>query len=378
MIRVLQKTATLGSGGIQKILVELQKNMDRNVVQYDYFLNLTEPDFYTDEVLSLGGKIYGRKHNVGNPVTKIIKRNVLFYKTIKENGYQIVHIDETLEMTAISVLVARLAGVKVIIAHSHNDHASEKIKWCLKYIIDPIARWVNSTFATDYFACSQIAAKWLFTERLNEKGIIKIINNGINAALYEFDPNTRKEVREKLGIENNFVIGHVGRFYKQKNHKFILDTFSDIVKQKPEARLLLIGEGELKDSIKAYAEELGISDSVIFYGLSNEVNKLLQAFDAFVFPSIFEGLGIVAVEAQAASVQTFCAEETIAKEVNITPYCHYIPLSKGHEYWAKSIIEIACSYERKSTTKIIQDANFDIVTVAKDLETFYVQKVAAL
>ena len=131
---------------------------------------------------------------------------------------------------------------------------------------------VNSTFATDYFACSQIAAKWLFTERLNEKGIIKIINNGINAALYEFDPNTRKEVREKLGIENNFVIGHVGRFYKQKNHKFILDTFSDIVKQKPEARLLLIGEGELKDSIKAYAEELGISDSVIFYGLSNEVN----------------------------------------------------------------------------------------------------------
>lgn len=185
MIRVLQKTATLGSGGIQKILVELQKNMDRNVVQYDYFLNLTEPDFYTDEVLSLGGKIYGRKHNVGNPVTKIIKRNVLFYKTIKENGYQIVHIDETLEMTAISVLVARLAGVKVIIAHSHNDHASEKIKWYLKYIIDPIARWVNSTFATDYFACSQIAAKWLFTERLNEKGIIKIINNGINAALYE-------------------------------------------------------------------------------------------------------------------------------------------------------------------------------------------------
>lgn len=378
MIRVLQKTATLGSGGIQKILVELQKNMDRSVVQYDYFLNLTEPDFYTDEVLSLGGKIYGRKHNVGNPITKIVKRNVLFYKTIKENSYKVVHIDETLEMTAISVLVARLAGVKVIIAHSHNDHASEKIKWYLKYVVVPIARWVNSTFATDYFACSQIAAKWLFTGKLNKKGKIKIINNGINAALYEFNPKTRKEIREKLGIENSFVIGHVGRFYKQKNHKFILDAFSDIVKQKPEARLLLIGEGELKDSIKAYAEELEIADTVIFYGLSNEVNKLLQAFDAFIFPSIFEGLGIVAVEAQAASLQTFCAEETIAKEVNITPYCHYIPLNKGHKYWAKNIIEMAYSYERKSTTKMIRDANFDIVTVAKALEIFYVQKVAAL
>ena len=378
MIRVLQKTATLGSGGIQKILIELQKNIDNDKVVFDYFLNLTAPDFYTEEVLRLGGKIFGRDYNTGNPIEKLGKRCVLFYKILRKYNYDIVHIDETLEMTAISILVARLAGVKVIIAHSHNDHASEKIKWYLKYIIDPIARWINSTFATDYFACSQIAAKWLFTEKLNQQEKIKIINNGINTSSYEFDPMIRKEIREKLGVENNFVIGHIGRFYKQKNHKFILEVFSDILKQKPESRLLLVGDGELKDFIKAYAKQLGIADFVIFYGVSNEVNKLLQAFDAFVFPSIFEGLGIVAVEAQAASVQTFCAEETIAKEVNITPYCHYIPLNKGHEYWAKSIIEMAYSYERRSTKKMIQEANFDIVTVAKELETFYVQKAATL
>lgn len=378
MIRVLQKTATLGAGGIQKILVDLQKNMDREVVQYDFFLNLTVPDFYTQEVLNLGGKIYGRKYNVGNPISKIFNRYILFYKIIKNNHYKIVHINETLEMTAISVLIARFAGAKVIIAHSHNDHASEKIKWYLKYIIDPIARYINSTFATDFFACSQIAAKWLFTNKLNKEEKIKIINNGIEANSYKFNPETREKVKKELKIKNNFVVGHVGRFYKQKNHRFILETFFYIVKEKPTARLLLVGEGELKESMKLYAEKLGIADKVIFYGRSNQVNKLLQAFDAFIFPSIFEGLGIVAVEAQAASVQTFCAEETIAKEVNITPYCHYLPLKSGQQFWAKHIIEMAYIYEKKSTVKMIQEAGYDIVTVAKKLEKFYVQKGVVL
>lgn len=374
MIRVLQKTATLGPGGIQKFLMNVQSNIDRSEVQYDYFLNTLEPDFFTETALSLGSKIFGRNRNVGNPFAKLWKRYRLFYKIIKSEGYSIVHIDETLEMTAISVLVAKIAGAKVIIAHSHNDHASDKIIWYKKIIINPIARFINSRVATDYFSCSENAAKWLFTKKLNDSNKVKIVNNGIQSELYEYDPKVREEYREKLGLTGNFVVGHVGRFYYQKNHKFILEAFSKIVKNEPNSKLILIGDGELRVEMEAYAQKLGIYQNVTFYGLSDEVHKLMQTFDAFIFPSVFEGLGIVAVEAQAASIQTFCAEESIPKEVNITPYCHYIPLSAGTDYWANTILEKSRTYKKESMCQVVKKANYDIVSVARMLEEFYLSR----
>ncbi|MDR7813047.1 glycosyltransferase [Lacrimispora sp.] len=374
MVRVLQKTATLGPGGIQKFLINVQSNIDNNSVQFDYFLNTLEQGFFTETALSLGSKIYGNEHNDGNPLAKLWKRYTLFYKTIKKEGYSIIHIDETLEMTAISVLVSRIAGANVIIAHSHNDHASDKIKWYNKFIINPIARVINSTLATDHFACSEIAAKWLFTPRLLSENKVQIVNNGIESKIYEYNSKIEKKYREKLGLVNSFVVGHVGRFYYQKNHKFIIEVFARILECEPSAKLILIGEGELKEEMIRYAKKLNIINNVIFYGVSDEVNKLIQVFDAFIFPSIFEGLGIVAVEAQAASVQTFCAEESIAKEVDITPYCHYIPLSKGAEYWGDIILNLAKSYKKISTRHFIEQANFDIRSVAKKLKEFYMSK----
>lgn len=374
MIRVLQKTATLGPGGIQKFLINVQSNMNSSNVVFDYFLNTLEPNFFTKIAQDLGSNIYGRERNIGNPLTKFWSRYRLFYNVLKKEKYSIVHIDETLEMTAFSVLVARLARTKTIIAHSHNDHASEKISRVKKYLLNPVYRLIISRYATDYFACSKIAAKWMFTLKTVESGKVKIVNNGIQSESYVYSPAIEKTYREKLGLGNSFVLGHVGRFFFQKNHKFILDTFQEILKLKDDARLVLVGDGELKNEMEIYAKHLGIYHNVLFYGVTNEVNKILQTFNAFIFPSHYEGLGIVAIEAQAASVQTFCAEETIAKEVDVTEYCHYIPLILGPTEWAKRIIRISEMYEKRNTSSDIRDANFDIVSVSKMLEKFYCSK----
>ena len=374
MIRVLQKTATLGPGGIQTFLVNVQSNL--NGVIYDYYLNTLEPDFFTNKVLSLESKIYGRTRNNGNPISKVLKRYILFYKTIKDKKYYIVHINETVEMTALSVIVAKLAGAKVIIAHAHNDHASERIAWFRKRIINPISRFINSTFATDHFACSKIAAEWFFTKRVAHSNKTLIVNNGIQPEMYSYTIETEKEYRKKLNLGNSFVLGHVGRFYPQKNHEFILDVFRELKKMESNSKLLLIGDGELKDSMKQYAFDLEILDDVIFYGVSNEVNKLIQTFNAFIFPSRFEGLGIVAIEAQAASLHTFCAEETIAKEVDITEFCHYIPLAEGAKAWAKEILEIAKFYKKRNMCAEIIAANYDITSVALMLQNIYTSRGA--
>lgn len=374
MLRVLQKTATLGPGGIQRFLINIQSNMDANKVRYDYYLNTLEPNFFTEKALDLGSRIYGPKENKGNIIKRFFSRYCLFYKTIKKNKYNIVHIDETLLMTAVSVVVSKLAGAKVIIAHSHNDHSAEKKPWFMEKIINPLARNIISAFSTDYFACSKMAAKWFFTEKVINSGKVKIINNGIESELYTYNPESERKVREELNIGNAFVLGHIGRFFKQKNHRFILEVFKELKKLEENSVLLLIGEGELKQDIMQYAVELGIYDSVIFYGLSNHVNKLLHAFNAFVFPSEFEGLGIVAVEAQAASVQTFCAKETIPAEVNITEYCNYISLKKSAREWADEILKKSKTYTKKNTIQKIKDANFDVQTVAKYLENFYLKR----
>lgn len=374
MIRVLQKTATLGPGGIQKFLINVQSNMDSSEVVFDYFLNTLEPNFFTETAKNLGSNIYGRNRNIGNPITKFWRRYRLFYSVLKKEKYSIVHIDETLEMTAFSVLVARFAGTRTIIAHSHNDHASEKTLWVRKHLLNPVYRMIISRLATDYFACSQIAAKWMFTPEIVESGKVKIINNGIQSELYVYNPTIEKAYREKLGLGDSYVLGHVGRFFYQKNHKFILDTFKEISKLKEDSILVLVGDGELKQEMESYAKHLGVYHKVLFYGVTSEVNKILQTFNAFIFPSRYEGLGIVAIEAQAASVQTFCAEETIAKEVSVTEFCHYIPLKLGPAEWAKRIIQCSEMYEKRNTSKDIRNANFDIATVSKMLEKFYCSK----
>lgn len=373
MVRILQKTATLGPGGIQKFLINVQSNMNIDKVQYDYFLNTLEPDFYTDQALNLESKIYGRQHNTGNPIKKLWTRYSLFYKIIKKNKYSIVHIDETLEMTALSVMVSKLAGVKVIIAHSHNDHSTDKLSFFEKKLLHPLCRIIISTLATDYFACSKMAGKWMFSKKINNSNKIVIINNGIESEKYKYNENIRNELRKQMNLEDYFVIGHVGRFFYQKNHKFILDVFSELLKEEPRSKLILIGEGELKYEMECYAQKIGIYNDIIFYGLCDKVNEILQIFDAFVFPSVYEGLGIVAIESQAASLKTFCAE-TIPKEVDITPYCHYISLSAGAKIWAKEILKNSKSYTRENTIPLIQKAKFDISSVAKMLEDFYIFK----
>lgn len=373
-MRVLQKTATLGPGGIQSFLINVQANLNKDKIQYDYFLNSLEESFYSVKATNLGSVIYGRTSDKGILFFKLIKRYWLFSKVIRKNKYSCVHISEHLIMAAISTFVARVSGCKVIIVHSHNDHLNEPAS-VLKRSLFKLARNIIGKLGTHYWACSERAAIWFFPERIIKNKTFTVINNAIEYEKFSYKPNVEKEYRRKFDVENKFVLGHVGRFFYQKNHKKIIDIFLELTKINADAVLVLVGDGELRQSIISYIEQLGLTNKVIFTGVRSDVNNIVQMFDAFVFPSHYEGLGIVAIETQAASIPTFCAYETIPKEVNITSYCHFISLDCSNEEWAKKIIEITSKSEKKSTKKEIIDAGFEITKLSNHVQELYLHSM---
>ena len=222
-----------------------------------------------------------------------------------------------------------------------------------------------------FFACSIPAGKWLFGKKVVNSNRFKVLKNAIDTKKYTFDYEKRIRIRNEFGItEDAFVVGHVGRFVDVKNHTFLIDIFKEITNKNNNAILLLVGEGELKASIKNKAISLGLSNKVVFTGLRDDIPNILSAMDVFVFPSLFEGLGIVAVEAQAAGLHTICAD-TIPSEARITDLFHYISLNEPAEKWADSIKKYDNGYKRENMQNEIVKAGYDIDASVKWLEIFY-------
>lgn len=369
MIKVLHKTATLGAGGIQKFLIGVHENIDLSIVQFDYFLNTTEKQFYTERVKELGGKIYGPKKNTGNYFLRFFKRYYKMYNIIKTQNYNIIHISENISMTACSTIVAKLAGADNIIVHSHNDHSNDKEN-LFKRFHSKICSYIISRYGTHFLSCSDQASKWMFTNNIYANNKPLVVKNGIDAREYIYNVEMREKYRKKLNIEDKFVIGHIGRFNIQKNHQFIIEVFNEIHKKNEDSILLLVGQGELEEKIRNQIKEYNLENCVIMYGVTDKVNKLIQAMDVFIFPSIFEGLGIVAIEAQAAAIQTICSE-SVPEEVNVTQYCQYISLSESAKLWAQEIEKYRYGYDKSNTYELIRKSGFDIYDVSKQLEKYY-------
>lgn len=372
MKKVLQiSIGTTVLGGVEKMLYEIYKNIDKNKVQFDFlFPNYCIFGKYTEDVKNMGAKIIELKTD-RNSLKKKLLYNIRLYKFLKRNKYDVVHINSGAFLFVLQVaIICKMAGVKKIIIHSHNAVViKSKLK---KMIIDSLKPILNH-LGTDFLACSQLAAESMFSK--NNLKNVKIIKNGIDILKYRFDINTRQQYRKKLNIENDVCYVHVGRFEEQKNHKFLIDIFNSILKEQKNAKLIMIGDGELKENITNKIEKYGINDRVLFLNQRNDVAQLLQAMDCFILPSLYEGFPVVGVEAQTSGLPLICSD-TITKELKLLETTIFVSLDDNTNIWSKKICEIMKNFDlesRKEAYKIVQNDGYDIKKTANIMQEIYIK-----
>ena len=269
-------------GGVESVVMNYYRNIDRNRIQFHFLCDEDSTDIPYEEIEKLGGKVI-----VIPPYQKLFKYQKELYRIFKENNYKIIH-SHINELSVFPLRIAKKAGVPIRIAHSHST--SNKKEW-KKNILKMILRPFSKLYANNYFACTEYAGKWLFGKKVVERKELNVINNAIDLKKFEFNEKIREDLRKELGIkEDTIVIGHIGRFMKQKNHEFLIDVFEKAIKQDDNIYLILVGQGPLEDKIKEMAKEKGIENKILFLGQRNDVNKLYQAMDIFVLPSLYEGL----------------------------------------------------------------------------------------
>ena len=364
IIRVLHIVGIMNQGGIETLLMNLYRNIDRSIVQFDFLVHSNNEGYFNKEIISLGGKIY----SIINPFSlkgmfQYNKELSSFFK--KHTEYTIVH-SHMNTFSGIILSVAKNAGVNIRIAHSHATGISNPIRRPMGII----AKHFGEDAITNSFACSRDAAKWNFNKTSEKTYIFK---NTIDIEKYRFSKKTRMLYRNKLGLKNKHVVGHIGRFDKIKNHSFLIDIHAKLIKKQENTVLLLIGEGPLLTYIQKKVHDLNIDNSVIFLGNRNDVEKLLCAMDLFILPSINEGLGIVAIEAQTSGLPCFVSD-ALPPETKVSSLLNYLPLSKGTDYWASYIQEKITSRNRDNAYIEVKKQDYDIKKSAEWLKNFYISQ----
>lgn len=357
----------IGMGGVYSLVKNLIINKEKGI-QID--IATIEPFENPDNIKYLKG--FGCSvYYIGYRRNKILKQFYCFrnlHRLLKENQYECVHIHaDVANKLLVSGIACYFERVKKIVLHSHASGVDGKNRW-MKQIFHRLCRKMLKHIATDFLSCSDLASQWMFPNV--EAGKIRKINNGIKLDQFRFNNEKRQEIRKELGIENRFVIGHVGRFAYQKNHEYLIEVFAKVKGMVPLAVLLLVGEGDLRGKVEHQVKSLGLANDVIFYGVSHNVSELFQAMDVFVLPSHFEGLPIVGVEAQAAGLPVLFSS-TITKEAKLIDEVHYLAIDeKNKDVWSKSIVELR-GYKRYDTYEELKQRGFDICQTVQDLIGLY-------
>ncbi len=360
VIRVLHVVTYMGRGGLETMLMNYYRYMDKNKIQFDFLVHRDFEADYDQEILSLGGKIYHLPQL--NPFSLNYRKQLnQFFQQHPE--YKIVHVHQDC-LSSIILKYAKKNNVLVRIAHSHNANQDKNIK----YLIKLYYRNFIPKYATNLFACSMEAGDWMFND-----SHYCVLSNAIDIKSFNYSLEKRKKIRNDLNISDDIIIGHVGRFHPQKNHKFLIKIFLSAISLNDKVKLLLVGGGEGINDIKKQIKALNIEDKVIFTGVRDDVNDLMQAMDVFVLPSLYEGLGIVAIEAQAAGLPCVLSEG-VPKETKVTNgLVTWKSLDDSPESWAKHILN-QVSVERCNHEDEIIKAGYDIVSSSKKLEDFYIKK----
>ena len=359
MIRVLQCVNFMHRAGLETMLMNYFRNMDRDQIMFDFLTHRPWEADYDDEIRALGGKVYYAPRLVPQNYPAYFKYMEKFFQEHPE--YKIVHshIDA---MSYLPLAAAKRSGVPVRIAHSHNTGIDPDYKYLLKMYF----RYRLPGVATDYLACGTEAGEFLFRGKP-----FMVIPNAIDGSKFAFNKEIRERVRSQLQLCDKFVIGSVGRLTHQKNLSFLISVFSTLLKLSPDAVLLIIGGGEEETALKKKAVSLGISENVRFLGVRDDVEQLYQAMDVFVMPSHYEGLPVVGVEAQFAGLPCVFSAN-ITTELKLSERTYFMDLDRPPEEWAAFIQNLR---DQHYTRELSQGCmNMDITHTKDVLQNYYLKK----
>ena len=360
-VRIAQVLNRMDSGGIEAVVMNYYRHIDHEQIQFDFYFAEGSTFPQREELERLGAGIY--------PIPAYshpLAYHKALYSAFREHGYKVVHAHLS-TMSVFALFAAWRAGVPVRICHNHSTaHWGEGKKTLLKYLLRPF----NKLFATDWCACGEKAGRWMYGDRAFEKGKVHVMPNAIDTEKFAFDPAVRVQLRQELGIPlEAFVVGHVGRFTYAKNHEFLVQVFASLKQQCPDAKLLLVGEGELEQQIRDKVAELGLQRDVIFTGARSDVAKLYSAMDVFCLPSRYEGFGLVALEAQANGLPVLLSK-AVPEEVAVTNSAKRVS-DENQNVWTDRIL----TANRGNTFCFSPHTIPDIFQSSKKIENFYLQRV---
>lgn len=365
MLRIIHVVGTMDLGGIETLLMNLYRYINRDVIQFDFLCHHTTEAAYTSEIRALGGRLFCIPGLSECSIFEYEKNLYKFFNGHPE--YTIVH-SHMNDRNGIILQQAFRAGVPNRFSHIHTHFRNQTL---INQARIAIFKKPLNKYTTKAFACSKDAGKQLYNRKLQESLII--IHNGIDSRQFRFNSRTRVKIRNSIGIGEEPVIGHVGRFAEVKNHLFLVECFRAFLLQYPNAKLLLIGTGELEYRIKDQSDALGISNNVLFLGNRKDVNEVLQAMDVFVFPSITEGLPVSVIEAQASGLQVL-SSDSISIESVLTNLVNRMSLQQAPETWAQKMSELYLKSKMNDRTVYpdeIEKRGYDARTVASDLTRIY-------
>ena len=365
-IRIAQIVGKMIGGGVESVVLNYYKNINREKIQFDFICDSDSTNIPYKEIEELGGKVI-----LIPPYQKVFKYHKELKKVLKEGNYKIIH-SHINTLSVFSLFAAKCAGVPIRIAHSHSTtNNKEKKKNLMKQVLRPFSK----KFATNYMCCSEFAGRWQFGDKAYDDGKVYLLNNAIDLDKFSFNSKIRNDKRKELNIDDDtLVIGHIGRFVPVKNHNFLIEIFNEIYQKNKNSILILAGQGPLMDSVKDKVRELKLEDNVKFLGQRNDANELYQAFDVFLLPSLYEGLPVVGVEAQAAGLLCYLSDD-MTKETKVLDITKFMSLNNTPEEWATNILEDVKNYKRINTSKEMTAKNFNIKEEAKKLEKIYMEYI---
>ncbi len=351
MKKVLVFGITENPGGVESLIMNYYREIDKRLIQFDFLCN-TEVVAYEDEITSLGGKIF-RIPARRDGRTKFEKTLNSFMEKYAPN-YQAIWVNVCSLANIDYLKYAKKYGIEKRIIHCHNAENGDSF---LRGLLHKINRLTVRKYATDFWTCSDAAVNWFFGPSIRKLESYRLIHNAIDLEKYQYRENIRQEYREKLGLQDKRVIGHIGRFHFQKNHKYLIEVFQKVLQKEPSSCLLLVGQGELMGEVKRRVKELRMEEQVLFLGIRQDIDKLYQAMDCFVLPSIFEGVPLVGIEAQAAGLPCIFSD-SITQELKIGENIKFLSLN-NEQLWVHEIIN-AFYADRVDNLKVLKDKGYDI------------------
>lgn len=360
MIRILQVVNVMDRAGLETVLMNYYRNVDRLKIQFDFLTHRDDIGAYEEEIKKMGGKIYHAPRLYPQNYVKYFRFMKKFFEEYPE--YKVIHshIDS---MSFFPLFTAQKSNVPVRVGHSHSSKLDRDLKFPIKFIALKLMPFV----ANNYFACGELAGKFMYPNRE-----FTVLHNAIDLEKFEFNDRIRNQVRKKLGLEHMFIVGHVGRYCYIKNQIFLLDVFSQILKKKENSVLVLVGKGEDENKIREKAKKLGIFEKVLLLIDRADVNEIYQIFDIFIMPSLFEGVPVVGIEAQANGLSCIFSDH-ISNEILLTSNSSLMPLNASVDDWANRVLSI--DIERNKLARIeLKDRGYDIKAEAKKLQDWYIEK----